>query len=154
MSISNWFYQNEPDHPSSGQRWKKGIMLRKIQHIGILVEDLERAISKFRGFGLSFTEVSEIEKVGVRIAFFSMGDTMLEFLHYAGPDKGHPIVRSQKGAINHLCFEVDDLSATIKDFEKKGAKLVDGFPKNGAHGPVAFFYPETTEGILIEICQP
>ena len=129
-------------------------MLRKIQHIGILVEDLERAMTKFKRFGLFCTEVTEIEKVGVRIAFFPIGDTMIEFLHYSGPDKGHPIVRSQKGAINHLCFEVDDLPATIKDFEKNGAKLVEGFPRNGAHGPVAFFYPETTEGILIEICQP
>jgi methylmalonyl-CoA epimerase len=111
-------------------------------------------MSKFEKFGLSCTEVTEIEKVGVRIAFFPVGDTMIEFLHYTGPDKGQSIVRSQKGAINHLCFEVDDLPATIKDFEKNGAKLVEGYPRSGAHGPVAFFYPETTEGILIEISQP
>lgn len=118
------------------------------------MEDLERAMSKFKGFGLSCAEVVEMEKVGVRIAFFPVRKTMIELLHYTGPDNGHSIVRSQKGAINHLCFEVDDLVATIQDFKKNGAKLAEGFPGKGAHGPIAFFYPETTEGILIEICQP
>jgi len=130
------------------------MMLKKIRHIGIVVEDLERAINKFKAFGLSCSEVMEIKEVGVRIGFFPIGDTLIELLYYTGPDKGHDtVVRSQKGAINHLCFEVDDLESSIQDFEKNGAKLVNGFPRLGAHGRVAFFHPETTEGVLIEICQ-
>jgi methylmalonyl-CoA epimerase len=129
-------------------------MLKKIRHIGIVVENLERAINKFKAFGLSCSEVMEIKEVGVKIGFFPIGDTLIELLYYTGPDKGHDsVVRSQKGAINHLCFEVDDLELSIQDFEKNGAKLVNGFPRSGAHGRIAFFYPETTEGVLIEICQ-
>ena len=129
-------------------------MLKKIRHIGIVVEDLERAINKFKAFGLSCSEVMEINEVGVKIGFFPIGDTLIELLYYTGPDEGHDtVVRSQKGAINHLCFEVDDLESSIQDFEKNGAKLVNGFPRLGAHGRVAFFHPETTEGVLIEICQ-
>jgi catechol 2,3-dioxygenase-like lactoylglutathione lyase family enzyme len=63
------------------------------------------------------------------------------------------VVRGNPGVINHLCFEVDNLETTIKDFERNGAKLVEGCPRPGAHGRVAFFYPETTEGILIELCE-
>ncbi|MBI5968095.1 MAG: VOC family protein [Deltaproteobacteria bacterium] len=129
-------------------------MLKKIRHIGIIVEDFERAIERFEGFGLSCTEVKENKAHGVRVAFFPIGDTLIEFLNYTSPDKGHDsVVRSQKGAINHICFEVDNLEASIRDFEKKGAKLVEGDPRPGAHGRIAFFYPETTEGVLIELCQ-
>lgn len=129
-------------------------MLRKIRHIGIVVENLEHTIERFKGFGFSCIEVTENKEVGVKAAFFPIGDTLMEFLNYTGPDKGHDnIVRSQKGAINHLCFEVDNLEVCIREFEKNGAKLVKGFPRAGAHGRVAFFYPETTEGILIELCQ-
>jgi len=131
-------------------------MMKKMRHIGIIVEDLERAIKKFEGFGLRCTEVIEREEEGIRIAFLSIGDTLVEFLSFS-PDKGwdpmHTVVRSQKGAINHLCFEVDNLDASIRDFEKNGAKLVEGSPRAGAHGRVAFFYPETTEGVLIELCE-
>jgi len=131
-------------------------MMKKMRHIGIIVEDLDRTAKRFEGFGLKCTEVIEKEEDGMRIAFFPIGDTLIEFLSFS-PDRGwdpiHTVVRSQKGAINHLCFEVDDLEVSIRDFEKNGAKLVEGSPMTGAHGRVAFFYPETTNGILIEICQ-
>jgi methylmalonyl-CoA epimerase len=131
-------------------------MLKKMRHIGIIVEDFNHAIKKFEGFGLPSTEVIEKKEDGIKIAFSPIGDTSIEFVSFS-PDKGwgpmHTIVRSQKGAINHLCFEVDNLEVTIKDFEKQGAKLVEGCPKPGAHGRVAFFYPESTDGILIELCE-
>jgi methylmalonyl-CoA/ethylmalonyl-CoA epimerase len=131
-------------------------MMRKMRHIGIIVEDFDRAVEKFKAFGLTCSEVMEKKEDGMKIAFFPVGDTLIEFLHFS-PDKGwdpfHKVVRSQKGVINHLCFEVDDLEASIRDFQKNGAKLVEGSPRPGAHGRVAFFHPESTDGILIELCQ-
>ncbi len=78
----------------------------------------------------------------------------MEILHFKGANEGRDVVRSQKGALNHLCFEVEDMQDSIQNFQKNGAKLVEGFPKIGGHGRiVAFFHPETTEGVLIEISQ-
>jgi catechol 2,3-dioxygenase-like lactoylglutathione lyase family enzyme len=81
------------------------------------------SFKKFEGFGLTCTEVIEREKDGMRICFFPIGDTLIEFLSFS-PDKGwdpmHTVLRTQKGTINHLCFEVDDLDASIRDFEKMG----------------------------------
>jgi methylmalonyl-CoA/ethylmalonyl-CoA epimerase len=128
-------------------------LLKKILHIGIVVKDLERAIEKFKSFGLQCTDVRELKELKIKIAFFSAGGSQLELIQFLSDEqKRTTIVGSQVGAINHLCFEVDDLEATIGDFEKKGAKMVPGYPKKGAHGRVAFFYPETTEDVLIEIC--
>ena len=129
-------------------------MLKKIHHIGIVVKDFDHAITRFKGFGFPCTEIKELQELGIRIAFFSIGDALIEFLYYTQPVKeSDALVRSKKGAINHICFEVEDLEASIKDFQKNGAKLVEGYPRTGASGPLAFFYPETTEGVLIEICQ-
>jgi len=132
-------------------------MLKRIRHIGVIVEDFERALEKFRGFGLPCTEVIEVKEVGAKIAFMPIGDTMLELIYHTSPARdedriGH-VVREHPGAINHLCFEVDNLEASIQDFQKNGAKLVEGCPKPGAHGRIAFLYPETTEGVLIELCE-
>ena len=131
-------------------------MIKRIIHIGVVVEDFDGAVNKFKEFGLTCDEINEGPTKGDRIAFFPVGDTSIEFLSFA-PSKGSDttlnLVRSQKGPINHLCFEVDNLEATIRDFEHKGARLLEGCPRPGAHGRVAFFYPETTEGILIELCQ-
>ena len=82
---------------------------------------------------------------------------MLEFIAHTEPDRGDDpvtsLIRNHPGGINHLCFEVDNLEATIRDFEKSGARLIEGSVKPGAHGRVAFFHPDTTEGVLIELCE-
>jgi methylmalonyl-CoA/ethylmalonyl-CoA epimerase len=130
------------------------MMLKKIRHIGIVIKDFERSIDKFKGFGLLCTEVTELKKLGIKIAFLPIGDSLIELICYMDPEKGRDsVVRKQKGAINHICFEVDDIETSIKNFEKNGARLIEGYPKPGAHGRVAFFHPETTEDVLIEICQ-
>jgi methylmalonyl-CoA/ethylmalonyl-CoA epimerase len=130
-------------------------MIKRISHIGVVVKDLDRAIAKFKGFGLTCAETTELKELGVEIAFFPISDSQMEFICFTDPEKGkESIVRAQKGAINHLCFEVDSLEKTIQDFEKTGAKLLKGYPRHGAHGRVAFFDPETTENVLIEIYSP
>ena len=132
-------------------------MLKKLRHIGVMVGNLERAVEKFKGFGLPCTEIKENKQMDLRIGFLSIGDTSIEIICHTEPDKGDDpmvsMVRGQKGTINHLCFEVDDLEATIQDFERSGAKLAEGCPRPGVHGRIAFFYPETTEGVLIELCE-
>jgi len=128
--------------------------LKRVLHVGVVVKDFESAIERFRNFGLPCMERTELKELAVKIGFLPIGDTAVEIICFTDPEMGkNNVVRSQMGAINHLCFEVDDLETTIHDFEKSGAKLVPGYPKPGAHGRVAFFYPETTEGVLIELCQ-
>ena len=132
-------------------------MLKKLRHIGIMVDDFDQAIDKFKGFGLSCSEIKEDKPLDLQIGFMSVGDASLEVLHHTKPDKGDDsvskVVRGQKGVINHLCFEVDDLEASIRDFERSGARMIEGCPRHGAHGRIAFFYPETTAGVLIELCE-
>jgi methylmalonyl-CoA/ethylmalonyl-CoA epimerase len=132
-------------------------MLKKLRHIGVMAEDFERAIQKFKKFGFPCKEVIENKEIGIQVAFLPIGETSLEVVYHTKPDNGNDpvtrVVRRQKGTINHLCFEVDNLEVTIKHFEKAGAKLVEGCPRPGAHGRIAFFYPETTEGVLIELCE-
>jgi len=132
-------------------------MLKKLRHIAVMVDDFEQAVEKFKGFGLPCSEIKEDKRIDLLAAFLSIGDTSIEVLHHTKPDTGDDpvskVVRGQKGSLNHLCFEVDDLDASIRDFEQSGAKMIEGCPRPGAHGRIAFFYPETTAGVLIELCE-
>ncbi len=129
-------------------------MLKRLLHTAIVLDDFEKGIKRFKELGLHCKEVLEIKELGVKIAILPIGDTSLELIHFTDTEKGKDsIVWKQKSRLNHICFEVDSIEESIRDFEKNGAKMVEGYPKKGAHGLVAFFYPETTENILIEICQ-
>jgi methylmalonyl-CoA/ethylmalonyl-CoA epimerase len=132
-------------------------MLNKLRHIGIMVDDFQQSLEKFKGFGISCSETREDKSLDLLIAFLSVGETSIELLHHTKPDIGSDpvssVVRGQKGAINHLCFEVDNLEESIRDFERNGAKMIEGCPRKGAHGRIAFFHPETTAGVLIELCE-
>jgi methylmalonyl-CoA/ethylmalonyl-CoA epimerase len=130
-------------------------MIKSVNHIGIIGKEFEPTIERLKTFGLVCTEVIEAEEVGGKMAFFPVGETVIEYMSFADPEKAEDplmkLVLSQNGAINHICFEVDNLEETIHDFEENGARLAQGCPRSGLHGRIAFFYPETTQGILIEL---
>lgn len=136
---------------------KKNMHIKKLRHVGIFTDNLDHTIKKYSGFGFSCGEIIEVKKIGARIAFVTAGDSMIEFVQITNPltERDHlsQVVLGQRGTINHICYEVDDLEACIAEFENNGAKLVEGCPQPGAHGRIAFFYPETTEDVLIELCE-
>ncbi|MBP6941375.1 MAG: VOC family protein [Syntrophorhabdaceae bacterium] len=132
-------------------------MLKRLHHVGVTGEDFERAIERFKGFGLACEELIDNKEAGIKIGFLRTGGFMLELISHTRPDSGEDpvtsLIRSRKGTINHICFEVDDLEDAIQDFERNGAKLVKGCPRTGAYGRTAFFYPDTTEDVLIQLYE-
>ncbi len=130
-------------------------MLKRIDHIGVTTDDFDRSVATLKGLGFECTQVIEAKELNLKVAFLPVGDTALEVIYHSRPPEASDamanLVASQKGPINHVCIEVDDLEAAIGNFEKNGARLVEGCPRRGAHGRVAFFYPETTAGFLIEL---
>jgi len=125
---------------------------KKLHHVGIIVEDLQSAIEKFEGFGLSCTEIRELKEAGVKIAFFPVGESLVELLHFQ-PDRTQDASGAQTNGINHIAFEVENLDASIADFQRNGATLMDGFPRTIGQSRMAFFSPETTLNVLIEILE-
>jgi methylmalonyl-CoA/ethylmalonyl-CoA epimerase len=130
--------------------------LRKIDHIGIAVPDLEAAVAAFeRLFGRGPDSVEEVPEQKVRTAFFRAGETNLELLVPTAGDSPIANFLAKRGAgIHHLCFEVADLEAALADYAGRGVRLIDAAPRTGAHGKrIAFLHPKSTGGILVELCE-
>jgi len=130
-------------------------ILKKFDHIGVVVEDLEQAMGELSNFfGLECEEVLEMKEAGIRIAFYPLGSGQMEFIEFEKPIDGiDPIVMQPGEGIQHVAFQVENFKQTVTDLTAKGLKLVQGFPRKGAHGQVAFFYPTRKLGLLIEICE-
>ncbi len=130
-------------------------VFKKFDHIGIVVADLKKAMKELSHFfGLECEEQREIKDAGIRIAFYPLGAGKMELIEFQRPiDDVDSIVLEPRSGVQHVAWEVEDFDRTLKELSDKGLKLISGFPRNGAHGKVAFFYPTEELDLMIEICQ-
>ncbi|MGD9125578.1 MAG: VOC family protein [Desulfarculaceae bacterium] len=128
----------------------------ELNHVGIIVADLDQAVAFFsQVFETSPFWVKEMPAVGLRLAEFELANTCVELLQYTDKEPGFASrVMGQGTGLNHISLNVDDLQAAIDRLTAQGLRLMDGFPRQGAHGQVAFFEPDTAMDVLLEICQP
>ena len=130
-------------------------IFKKFDHIGVVVENLPQAMDVLaQFFDLECSERMEIKDAGIRIAFYPLGSDQLELIEFQKPLDGvDPIVTRPGEGVQHVAFQVDDFQQTLKTLTDRGLKVVKGFPRTGAHGQVAFFYPTEGLDLLIEICE-
>ena len=130
--------------------------MKKIEHIGIAVKDIEASNSLFASlFGEGHYKIEEVESEGVKTSFFRCGPNKIELLEATRPDS--PIAKyiEKKGeGIHHIAFAVDDIYAEINRLKSEGFTVLNETPKKGADNKlIAFLHPKTTNGVLIELCQ-
>ena len=131
-------------------------MIRRLDHIGIAVKDLETVLGMYsKGLGLSPSHQETVQDQQVKTAFLPVGETHLELLQSLSPDG--PIARfvDRRGeGVHHLCFLVDDIEQTLAECRDAGMTLIDEQPRVGANNRlVAFVHPRDTHGVLIEFSQ-
>ena len=132
------------------------MMIKKINHIAIAVNNLEEAAKFYQTvMGLTLSGIEVVPAQKTKVGFFKIGESNIELVQPAEPDS--PLVKflETKGqGIHHICLEVDDIEAEVKTFLEKGATMVDQKPRPGAHNTrVAFVHPKSSGGVLIELCE-
>ena len=129
-------------------------MIKKVSHIGLAVDNLEKARTFFsENFGLP---TSERENFGELIfSFIPMKGTNLELLQSTEPEGQIAKFIEKRGqGIHHISFEVDDIQSELDRLKGNGIKLINEKPYLNAHKDlVAFIHPKSTFGILIELIQ-
>ena len=131
--------------------------MRKIEHIGIAVEDLTTSNALFEQlFGAPAYKTEEVASEGVRTSFFKSGPNKIELLEATHADSPIAKFLQRRGpGLHHVAYRVADLPATLAALKSAGVRLIDEAPRPGAHGmQIAFAHPESTGGVLTEFCQP
>jgi len=130
--------------------------MKKIEHIGIAVKNLEASNQLYASlFGKKHYKVEEVESEGVKTSFFKVGPNKIELLEATKKDS--PIAKfiEKKGeGIHHIAFAVADIVSEIKRLKSEGFIVLNDTPKKGADNKlVVFLHPKSTNGVLIELCQ-
>ena len=126
-----------------------------IDHIGIVVADIEAAVERFRPLLGEADPIRDLTDYGLRVAMIETANVTIELLQYTG--EGDDFARGVMGerlGLNHISARVDDVANSVADLSAEGFQMMEGFPRPGAHGEVAFFERDETTGLLFEVCAP
>ena len=130
--------------------------MKKIEHIGIAVKDIEKSNDLFKVlFGKRHYKIEDVESEGVKTSFFKCGPNKIELLQATSEDS--PIAKfiEKKGeGIHHIAFAVDNIEEEIVRLQNEGFTMIHKVPKRGADNKlIAFLHPKSTNGVLVELCQ-
>jgi len=131
-------------------------MLKKIDHIGIAVKNIEQAAKLYTDvMGLKLDEVEVLEAVGVKIAMIPVGDSNIELVEPMRPDSGiGKYVEKYGEGLHHMAFEVDDIDAALAALKANNIPLVDETPRGGSNGSrIAFLDAAGANQVSIELVE-
>ena len=131
-------------------------MIRKIHHVGIVVEKLARAYGFYRDtLGLPVLKEVEIKDQGVRAALLGARESEIELLEPVQAGTGVARFLEKRGeGLHHLCFETEDVDASLRRLKATGVALIDETPRDGLAGRIGFLHPRACAGVLVELATP
>ncbi len=132
------------------------IKIKKIDHVAVLVEDLDPAIAKYRElFGLVPREREFVESQKTEAALLPVGDSNIELIAPRGNDSLVKYLQKRGPGLHHIAIEVSGIEGALALLKAMGVPLIDETPRAGARGhKVAFIHPKATGGVLVELVEP
>lgn len=136
-----------------------GSLFTHIDHVGIAVPDLDKAIAFYRDtYGMTCLHEEINEEQGVREAMMAVGDSgsCIQLLAPLSPDStiGKFLARSGPG-IQQMAYRVEDMDAVCATLRERGMRLTYDVPKRGtSNSRVNFIHPKDAGGVLVELVEP
>ena len=131
-------------------------MIKKIEHVGIAVKDLEKSNKLFKKLlGQASYKTENVELENVATSFFKIGEQKIELLKSTSENSSISRFLDRRGeGMHHLALHVEDIPKEIQRLENEGFSFVSKTPVKGADNKmIVFLHPKTTNGVLIELCQ-
>jgi catechol 2,3-dioxygenase-like lactoylglutathione lyase family enzyme len=125
-----------------------------IDHIGIIVADLEAAITAWSRVlpGAPLTRRS-LPDVGLEVAEFGAANVCVELLQYAANSDFARQVMGDEHGLNHVSVSVPDLDGALAALASEGIQPMQGFPRRGSRGQIAFLARDPRLHALVELCD-
>ena len=128
-----------------------------IHHVGVAVDDLDRALATYVDvLGGTLEHREALAEQGVEAAAVLVGADRVELLAATGEDT--PVgrfVANRGPGMHHVAYLVDDVGAALHDLAATGLELIDEAPRRGLFGlEVAFVHPDAVHGVLTEVVSP
>ena len=130
--------------------------MKKIEHIGIAVNDIEASNELFaKIFGKENYKSEVVESEAVVTSFFQIGENKIELVAATNSDSPiYKYLEKNREGMHHLALDVEDIYSEMDRLKREGIRLLNEVPKKGADNKlICFLHPKDTNDVLIELCQ-
>lgn len=127
-------------------------MVTGIDHIGILVTDIEAALRFYtETLGLPAGPIEERSDPPIRRACVTVGEVELELIESRDPERTMMrYLPHRHPGIYHLGLRVADVDASTAALERQTVPLVNGIREGGGMR-IQYLHPDAAQGTMIEL---
>jgi methylmalonyl-CoA/ethylmalonyl-CoA epimerase len=131
-------------------------VIERIHHVAVVVHDLDAGLAFWRDtLGLPLLRSADLGDQGVRAALLACGPAEIEVIAPLARDTGvGRFLESRGEGLHHVCFESDDVVKEVRRFLGTGVDMIDGKPRSGLAGKIAFVHPRACGKLLVELATP
>src|SRR5438445_4392263 len=125
-------------------------MLSRIDHVGIAVRDLDRAIQTYeRLLGLRVSRRERLEREGIEVALITIGQSRIELITPLNPEsKVEKFLQDRGEAVHHIAYATDDVAASLERAGASGAQRLDGVARTRRPGTrIRLVHPKRLRGV-------
>ncbi len=127
-------------------------MLKRLDHVGVIVDDLSKACGFLNDLGMKHDR--DLELPGrLRSSFYSCGDACIELIEIAEPEERALRLGFDKARIEHIAMEVDDLSATLELLAALGVRMQTSEPVRIGANLNTWTVAETSDGVMYQLFE-
>ena len=133
-----------------------GLVLREIDHVALVVEDLDEAIADHRDlYGVLVDHREELHDEGAEVAFLEVGGSSIALIAPVTDDSEYREFLDEGGpGLHHLAYRVDDLDVALDALREAGRELIDEEPVAGPRGArTAYLHPDSAFGVLVQLVE-
>ena len=130
--------------------------IKRIEHVAVAVKSIAAMRDVLENkLGIEMEYEEHLPEHSTSLAMFPIGETYIELLQSDTPDTGTSKWIAEHGeGLFHICLEVDDIDASMRELSAKGMKFQTQEPMIG-HGNcrIVFLDPESTGNLVIELAE-
>lgn len=127
-------------------------VLKRIDHVGVIVDDLDEAKRFLASMGMRFARDLAIPG-RLRAAFYACGETQIEVIEIDEPAERARRLGDATARIEHVALEVDSLSTTLEALRGLGVETTTSNPM-AVGGNLNFWtQADTCDGVQYQLIE-
>jgi methylmalonyl-CoA/ethylmalonyl-CoA epimerase len=130
-------------------------MLQRIDHIGVIVDDLAEARRFLERLGMALERTVERPEMDLRAAFYRCGDgSMIEVIEMTSPEgRNQRLGEGNQARIEHIAVEVADISEAMTALRGLGIDFDSEAPIPVGRNLNLWSRPESSDGVRYQFLQ-